>query len=127
MSNVTHNQTITDSQNNAWVESGAMVYIALTVASLSAVIMCCVWFFKHRLDKNRYGTVSTDGEHVELNSRDTQSDGEEEIDLTDSGSKTAVPVDEYKDAFTLEDPGSSSESDGNDEGDSDERGQVAAV
>ena len=54
-------------------------------------------------------------------------DEEEEIDLTDSGSKTALPVDEYKDAFTLEDPGSSSESDGNDEGDSDERGQVAAV
>ena len=99
-----------------------MVYVALTVASLSAVIMCCVWFFKHRLDKNRYGTVSTDAEHVELNSRDAQSDEEEEIDLTDSGSKTAVPAEEYKDAFTLEDPGSSSESDDNDEGDSDERG-----
>jgi len=115
MSNITQNQTITDSQNNAWVESGAMVYVALTVASLSAVIMCCVWFFKHRLVRNRYGSVSTTTpEHIELNSTHLNSDEEEDIPLTDSESKTTVLVKEYKDAFTLDDP-SSSESDVGDE------------
>ena len=44
-----------------WKESGAMVYVALTVATLSAVIMCCVWFIKQRIN-NDYGTVREDDE-----------------------------------------------------------------
>ena len=34
------NQTVSD----PWTESGAMVYVALTVATFSAVAMCCTWF-----------------------------------------------------------------------------------
>ena len=52
-----------------WKESGAMVYVALTVATLSAVIMCCVWFIKQRIN-NDYGTVREDEEEeIELNRR----------------------------------------------------------
>lgn len=44
--------------SDPWVESGAMVYVALTVATLSAVIMCCTWFIKQRFIKNGYGTLN---------------------------------------------------------------------
>lgn len=79
------NQNVSPSEStDPWVESGAMVYVALTVATLSAVIMCCVWFVKQRLSTARqYGTVSSGEEQVELNTTVTResSGSEEEISL----------------------------------------------
>ena len=81
-----------------WKESGAMVYVALTVATLSAVIMCCVWFIKQRIN-NDYGTVREDDEEeVELNRRSPSP----EADTFDE----KLPEEEQppnSDAFTLED------------------------
>jgi len=82
-----------------WKESGAMVYVALTVATLSAVIMCCVWFIKQRIN-NDYGTVREDEEEeIELNRRSPSPEpnafSEQKIE------EVASPG-----AFTLEDSGS---------------------
>ena len=100
----------TSLDKNPWEESGAMVYVAITVATFSAVTMCCVWFFKQRwLKTTTYGTVNN----------------KEDIELTtgqDSSSEEELPLDEseYKDdlfeeaepdskAFSLDDSGSSEE------------------
>jgi len=68
------NLTNSDNTNNQpWEESGAMVYVALTVATLSAIIMCCVWFLKQWVT-TRYGTLDTElpEEEVELRSSSPQ-------------------------------------------------------
>ena len=116
--NQTNQTHANDNQtNNPWVESGAMVYVALTVATLSAVIMCCVWFVKHRLNnkKNRYGSVSTGEEQIELKQADQLDSGsEEEIDLDEDISGESVTVDDsgrLPDAFTLEASDSSDDED----------------
>ena len=114
------NQSVTNQTNatDPWVESGAMVYVALTVATLSAVIMCCGWFVKQRfMHVNQYGTVSGE-EHVELNttvSRES-SGSEEEISLepdeisleTASQNGQESPP---KDAFTISYSDSDTDSD----------------
>ena len=100
-----HNQTNHTSMQNQtnidpWVESGAMVYVALTVASMSAVIMCCVWFLKHRLSPKGYGALAStsDPETIELaNAR--ESDSEEEIPLD---TKDEPEAKQTEDVFTLE-------------------------
>lgn len=53
--------------NDAWQESGAMVYVALTVAIFSMVTMCCVWFVKKHRER-QYNSIddSDDEEEVEL-------------------------------------------------------------
>jgi hypothetical protein len=111
------NQSVANQANTTdpWVESGAMVYVALTVATLSAVIMCCVWFVKQRFIRvNQYGTVSTSGEeHVELNrsvSRES-SGSEEEISLEPPTEQKSPP----KDAFTMSDSDSNLDSDSDNE------------
>lgn len=97
--NSTIGPTSIDNSSQVWEESGAMVYVALTVATLSAVIMCCVWFIKQRMN-NGYGSL--DGERPE-----------EEVELRKS--TTSVQEDEEgeskssRDVFTLE--GSESGSD----------------
>jgi len=111
--NQTDNQTSINDQtssvgqtSNPWVESGAMVYVALTVATLSAVIMCCVWFVKHRLNSNvtnRYGSVSTNTEEqIELKQSDQLDSGSEEdipLDVSIEESNSRFPT---VDVFTLE-------------------------
>ena len=105
--NQTDNQTSINGQtSNPWVESGAMVYVALTVATLSAVIMCCVWFVKHRLNSNvtnRYGSVSTNTEEqIELKQSDQLDSGSEEdipLDVSIEESNSRFPT---VDVFTLE-------------------------
>jgi len=97
--------------SDPWVESGAMVYVALTVATISAVIMCCTWFITHNSEVLRwwkgdnYGIVS-DGENVELRTvgEEEESDEETIFDLNEGKFKdTSVETG----AFTLD--GSSSE------------------
>ena len=82
-----------------WKESGAMVYVALTVATLSAVIMCCVWFIKQRI-ANDYGTVREDEEEeIELNRRSPSPE-------PNAFSDQKIEEVANSDAFTLEDSGS---------------------
>lgn len=78
-----------------WKESGAMVYVALTVAIFSAVTMCCVGVAKRRRTQNTYTSVE-----------------EEEMELTpveQAGRQTEEVVFEQEDhpdespAFTLDD------------------------
>ena len=61
------------SDTDPWEESGAMVYVALTVATFSAVTMCCIWFMtKHssvrkwfRLGKT-YDTLDSSEDQIQL-------------------------------------------------------------
>jgi len=98
MSNGT-NTTDVSTVQNAWVESGAMVYVSLTVATFSAIVMCCTWFITHNRDIKQwwsgenYGVVD-DGEDIELRAT-VESDEEVVFDSRSDG------------AFTLE--GSSEE------------------
>ena len=82
---------------DAWKESGAMVYVALTVATFAAVLTCCVWIAKkHR--KKTYIPIDSDGEEVELTAEEelteaaefTLDDSEEEIDMENIDETTAV-------------------------------------
>ena len=105
------------SELDPWVESGAMVYVALTVATFSAVMMCCTWFFKeHWAKSTKYSTLSVD-EQVELTSH--VSDSEEDIDLgletspvlssrDDSVEEQSAQPEPDPSVFSLEDPGDGS-------------------
>ena len=109
------NITIENTNETPWVESGAMVYVAITVATMSAVIMCCTWFVTHNKPMQRWwnGSVQYNG----------IGDDEEEIQLTpveeeerESGQKFYTDEPSSKEAFTLDDlSDSSSETEGNDE------------
>ena len=75
-----HNYTNTDehtsgtSDKHLFTDSVAMAYIAITVAALSVVIMCCAWVLsknktikKWKRGYRRYNTVQDEEEEVELN------------------------------------------------------------
>lgn len=119
-----------DTNNNPWVESGAMVYVAITVATMSAVIMCCTWFITHNTalqrwwrGKANYNGIDGEEEEIELivepqkegeSQKETgYTDDEQQESVDDAGGTTNV--------FTLEDSGSDgSDSDG-------VNGQIEAV
>lgn len=92
----------TQNIRDTWKESGAMVYVSLTVAIFAMVTMCCVWFIKHRniQDRSNYNPVD---EEVELTR--PESSEEEEIDL---GLDESSASKDNTGAFTLEDSDSSS-------------------
>ncbi len=88
------------SASDPWVESGAMVYVAITVATVSAVIMCCTYFVTHHpfvrawcLKESRYNTVY---------------DEEVEIQLTADTDEPSSPKESKSSAFTLGDSGEES-------------------
>lgn len=107
-----------DTNNNPWVESGAMVYVAITVATMSAVIMCCTWFITHNSAIQRWwhGKAQYDGvdeEEIELID-EPQKEGEsrKETGYTDDEVDEAtdkLAPDNVGDVFTLEDSDSDSE------------------
>lgn len=107
--NATSNTTSgMDTNNNPWVESGAMVYVAITVATMSAVIMCCTWFITHNTalqrwwhGKAQYGGLDDEEEEIELI--------EEKNDTIPESSEKSYTDSQPEDtsAFTLEDGGSS--------------------
>jgi len=115
--NATNVTTETMSQT-PWVESGAMVYVAITVATMSAVIMCCTWFVTHNKPLQRWwnGRVQyngIDGEEEEIQLTEAE---EESEDYTDEPSSTEVTVEPSStEAFTLDDSDDSSSQDGNEE------------
>ena len=104
-SNETSNPT---SHEDPWVESGALVYVAMTVAVCAAVIMCCTWFLtsnetsKALLDKycrktTKYSEINHDEEEeIELRPNRSPQDSDEESREESSKSPD-------KDVFTLED------------------------
>lgn len=76
--NSTSNTTSAVTESDPWVESGALVYVAITVVVSAAVIMCCSWFLVHNETtkrccetycgrKKRYTEVDDDEEEIELN------------------------------------------------------------
>lgn len=79
-----------------WKESGAMVYVALTVATFSAVTMCCVWAAKRRRTQTSYMTVEE--EEMELTSVASKDSGEEVILSKQEGQHPDNPP-----VFTFED------------------------
>ena len=108
MNNTINNTSISD----PWVESGAMVYVALTVATLSAVIMCCTWFVKQRLDKNGYGTLnvtepsgSADDEEEDIPLVNTEVELADKFSEDDEDDEESPPIA----AFTLDDSSSDDE------------------
>tara|TARA_B110001452_G_scaffold266465_1_gene273392 strand:+ start:882 stop:1196 length:315 start_codon:yes stop_codon:yes gene_type:complete len=80
-----------------------MVYVALTVATCSAIIMCCTWFITHNSEVLRwwkgdhYGVVNEE-EHVELRKV-------EESDEESNDEDTIFESRNFKDKpeFTLDD------------------------
>lgn len=102
------NSTAAAADKNPWEESGAMVYVALTVATFSAITMCCVWFFKQRwLKTTTYGTVHNEEEDIELTAGQDAS-SEEDIPLDEPEYKDDPSAAPDSSVFTLDDSDSSS-------------------
>jgi len=120
------NETNITTTSDPWVESGAMVYVALTVATCSAVIMCCTWFITHNSDVLRwwkgehYGVVSEE-ENVELQTVD-ESDEEETI-FESKNFRDEPEPDPEPGTFTLDDS-SNEEQDFEDEDENDKHSAV---
>ena len=107
-----------DTNNNPWVESGAMVYVAITVATMSAVIMCCTWFITHNSalqrwwhGKAHYNGIDDEEEEIELiDEPQKESESRKETGYTDG--EQQEPVDDAGDVasvFTLDDSDSGSD------------------
>ena len=120
-----------DTNINPWVESGAMVYVAITVATLSAVIMCCTWFITHNSalqrwwhDKAHYNGIDEEEEIELIDEPKKEGESRKETGYTDDEQQESV--DDVGDVFTLEDSGS--DGTGSDGTGSDEvNGQIEAV
>lgn len=110
--NLTSNETNTRPvPEDPWVESGALVYVAMTVAVCAAVIMCCTWFLttnetskaiwkKYFRNVSKYNEISHD-EEEEIELRPNKSPQHSDEDIEES-SKTSSPH-VSSDVFTLED------------------------
>jgi len=105
------NTTTAPSQDDPWKESGAMVYVALSVATFSAVTMCCVWFILHHpsvrawLHLTRgYDNVDDDEEAVQLASRslDSPSSEVEDLEASPTGGIAEAVSDETAESFTFD-------------------------
>jgi|TARA_B110000977_G_C11082410_1_gene493340 hypothetical protein len=105
--NSTSNATSTES--DPWVESGALVYVAITVVVSAAVIMCCSWFLVHNETTKR----CCEGRHKK---RYTEVD-EEEIELNANFEETEDEHGKLDDAFTFDE--GESEGEGSEEADGD--------
>ena len=106
-----HTANQTNTEVNPWVESSAMVYVALTVATFSAATMCCVWFFKERMwNTRKYNSLDPDEEQVELRPQ-TASSSDDEVDIPLDLPREESPPPEAKLAgvFTIEGADSDSE------------------
>ena len=90
--------------SNPWKESGAMVYVALTVATFSATTMCCVWFVKRHRVQTTY--TSVEEEEMELTKVESHVNEREDIVFEQEACKEAckegVHIDELQ-IFTLDD------------------------
>lgn len=118
--NLTSNETNSrPTPEDPWVESGALVYVAITVAVCAAVIMCCTWFLttnetskaiwkKYFRNVSKYNEIfHEEEEEIELRPNKSPQGSDEESSKTSSS-----------DVFTLEDS-----DDSGDSGDSDNSGE----
>lgn len=96
-----HTNSTNDSPNS-WEESSAMVYVALTVATFSAVVICCVWVFKEKYNKS-YHTLHAAEETVELKRHKDDSSEDIPLDELDTGAELDAPAAKMADAFSLGD------------------------
>ncbi len=104
-----HTANQTNTEVNPWVESSAMVYVALTIATFSAATMCCVWFFKERMwNTRKYNSLDPDEEQVELRPQ-TVSSSDDEVDIPLDLPSQEPPEAKLADAFTIEGADSDSE------------------
>ena len=127
MNHTLNNTNVTDliSEPNPWKESGAMVYVALTVATFSALTICCVWFFKQRwLEQSNYTSVD-EREDVELVGHKDSEDSEEEIPLDEDSYRDNDTPDSS--SFTLEDEDDSEDDDDSEDADNGGKEQLVAV
>jgi hypothetical protein len=117
--NATSNTTSDmDTNNNPWVESGAMVYVAITVATMSAVIMCCTWFITHNTalqrwwhGKAQYGGLDEEEEEIELiEEKNGIEPNDSGTSYTDEVTEEVLESSKGASVFTLEDGGSSDSS-----------------
>ena len=72
------NRTNTNDSDNPWEESGAMVYVALTVATFSALTMCCIWIASRHPNVRRWCRLgprytTLDEDKIQLQSRTVDS------------------------------------------------------
>jgi len=126
--NATANTTTAmDTNNNPWVESGAMVYVAITVATMSAVIMCCTWFITHNTALQRwwhgapqYGGLDDEEEEIELIDESITEESATSLANLSSYTDESEGVSTMQPVFTLDDNSSESESE-------DTNGQIDAV
>jgi len=117
--NLTSNDTSSSTSHpDPWVESGALVYVAMTVAVCAAIIMCCTWFLtsnettkalwnKYCQKTKKYNELNHDDEEeIELRPNGSPQDSEEEYrdnqDI-DGEFKEGEISSVGKDVFTLED------------------------
>ena len=97
--NVTNGTAFHPENVDPWVESGAMVYVALTVATFSAVMMCCTWFLKEQWSKTtKYSELNVE-EQIELKSQLSQ-DSEEDIPLGFDADEPSKAGDESEAPYT---------------------------
>lgn len=112
--NATSNSTeVTQETLDAWTESGAMVYVALTVATFSMVMMCCTWLVKlHRKSPSKYNSLDHEDDHeeeIELTSG-MSSEEDEDIPLTTHSFDNEHGKEPDPNSFSIDDP----ESEGDD-------------
>ena len=87
------NETTPNASTESWEETGAMVYVALTIATFSAVTMCCAWALT-RHPSIRYwcrptATYTTlDEDSVQLKAQ--TSDSPTNVDIEDVERKAAA-------------------------------------
>ena len=83
-----------------WKESGAMVYVALTVATFSMIVMCCTWLLKQRAKQSKYSSVGHEEEEIELTSAVSSED--EEIPLTMATPEHAASIFECEETASVD-------------------------
>jgi len=90
-----------------WVESGALVYVAMTVAVCAAVIMCCTWFLtSNKTSKHLYAQYCAQNKTYQEVGEEEEEE-EEEIELRPNRSPRSPRLSgdsaKRQSPFTLED------------------------
>ncbi len=99
VTNVTNGTVFHPENVDPWIESGAMVYVALTVATFSAVMMCCTWFLKEQWSKTTTYSELNVEEQIELKSQLSQ-ESEEDIPLGFDTDERSLAGDESETSYT---------------------------
>lgn len=104
LNNANHSSDGNAPVDNPWKESGALVYIALTVLTFSAVVMCFVWSWtKYTNGNSRYSTVvngdSEEEIELTLNEEDDGVADNNEFIVTEDGFEKGAELDDSEDCL----------------------------